>query len=183
MCIGKQHTDRYHHFTSHHHPKAKTGITLFLKDRAEKICGPNSSSLKEEKEHLEGVLQANGYHKQEAPILLNRRRQTNGSEDECKHKLFIPYIKGLSEMIDKSCRKKGIQTIFSKQRTRQQRTVLFNPKQPQPPMDIKGVVYLIPCSECSAVYIGKTGRTLKLRFAEHKQAVTMGDVNNRIAVH
>ena len=181
MCIGNQHTDRYHHFTSHHHLKAKTGITLFLKDRTEKVCGPNSSSLEEEKEHLEGVLQANGYHKQEAPRLLNRRSQTNGSEDECKHKLFIPYIKGLSEMIDKSCRKKGIQTIFSKQRTL--RTVLFNPKQPQPPMDIKGVVYLIPCSECSAVYIGKTGRTLKLRFAEHKQAVTMGDVNNRIAVH
>ena len=86
-----------------------------------------------------------------------------GSEDECKHKLFIPYIKGLSEIIDKSCRKMGIQTIFSKQRSL--RTVLSNPKQPQPPMD---VVYLIPCSECSAVYMGETGSTLKVRLAEHK---------------
>ena len=175
------HTDRYLHFTSDHHPRVKTGITLCLKDRAKKICEPNSSSLEEEKEHLEGVLQANGYPKREAHRLLNRRRQTKGSEDECKHKLFIPYIKGLSEMIDKSCKKMGIQNIFSKQRSL--RTVLSNPKQPKPPMDIKGVVYLIPCSECSAVYIGETGRTLKVRLAEHKRAVRMGDVNNGIAVH
>ena len=175
------HTDRYLHFTSYHHPRVKTGIALCLKDRAEKICGPNSSSLEKEKEHLEGVLQANGYPKWEAHRLLNRRRQTKGSEDECKHKLFIPYIKGLSEMIDKSSRKMGIQTIFSKQRSL--RTVLSNPKPPQPPMDIKGVVYLIPCSECSAVYIGETGRTLKVRLAEHKRAFRMGDVKNGIAVH
>ena len=105
------HTDRYLHFTSHHHPRVKTGIALCLKDRAEKICGPNCSSLEEEKEPLEGVLQANGYPKREAHRLLNRRRQTKGSEDECKHKLFIPYIKGLSEMMDKSCRKMGIHTF------------------------------------------------------------------------
>ena len=50
-------------------------------------------------------------------------------------------------------------------------------------MDIKGVVYLIPFSECSAVYIGETGRTLKMRLAEHKRAVRMENVNNGIAVH
>ena len=55
-------------------------------------------------------------------------------------------------------------------------------------MDTKGVVYLlIPCSDCSAVYIGENGRTLKVRLVEHKRAVrmSMGDVNNGsyIAVH
>ena len=79
------HTDRYLHFTSHHHLRVKTGITLCLKDRAERICGPNSSSLEEEKEHMEGVLQANGYPYLEAHRLLNRRRQSKRSEDECKN--------------------------------------------------------------------------------------------------
>ena len=57
------------------------------------------------------------------------------------------------------------------------------PKQPQPTMDIKGVVYQIPCSSFPAVYTGETGRTLKVRMAEHKCAVRMGDVNNGLAVH
>ena len=50
-------------------------------------------------------------------------------------------------------------------------------------MDIIGVVYQIPCSSCPAVYTGETGRTLKVRMAEHKRAVRMGDVNNGLAVH
>ena len=50
-------------------------------------------------------------------------------------------------------------------------------------MDIKGVVYQIPCSSYPAVYTGETGRTLKVRMAEHKCAVTMGNVNNGSAVH
>ena len=41
----------------------------------------------------------------------------------------------------------------------------------------------IPCSSCPAVYTGETGRTLKVRMAEHKRAVRMGDVNNGLAVH
>ena len=33
------------------------------------------------------------------------------------------------------------------------------------------------------MYTGETGRTLKVRMAEHKGAVRMGDVNNGLAVH
>ena len=55
------HTDRYLQFLSHHHPLVKAGIALCLRDRVEKICGAGSSVLQEEKEHLKGVLQANGY--------------------------------------------------------------------------------------------------------------------------
>ena len=50
-------------------------------------------------------------------------------------------------------------------------------------MDIKGVVYQIPCSSFPGVSTGKTGRTLKVRMAEHKRSVRMGYVNNGLAVH
>ena len=60
---------------------------------------------------------------------------------------------------------------------------LSRPKQPQPTMDMKGIFYQIPCSSCPAVYTEETGRTLKVRLAEHKHAVRMGDVNNGLAVH
>ena len=47
---------------------------------------------------------------------------------------------------------------------------------------IKGVVYQVPC-ECGHVYVGETGRNLKLRLTEHKRAVKNKDPNNGLAVH
>ena len=110
------HMDRYLHFSSHHHPRVKAGIALCLRDRAEKICGAGSSVLQEEKEHLKGVLQANGYPSKVAARHMKKRQQNQGSRVDGECKLFIPYVKGLSEMISRTCRKMNIETIFTKQR-------------------------------------------------------------------
>ena len=45
------------------------------------------------------------------------------------------------------------------------------------------VVYQVPCKDYSKVYNGEMKRTLKIRMAEHKQAVKKGDEKNGIAVH
>ena len=50
-------------------------------------------------------------------------------------------------------------------------------------MEVNGVVYFIPCAECSATYIGETGRTLKVHMAEHRRAVENKDHKNGIAMH
>ena len=50
-------------------------------------------------------------------------------------------------------------------------------------LDVKGVVYSIPCADCSAAYIGEIGRTLNVHMAEHKRAVKSKDPLNRIAVY
>ena len=42
-------------------------------------------------------------------------------------------------------------------------------------LDVKGVVYSIPCADCPAIYIGETGRTLKVHMEEHKRAVKSKD--------
>ena len=39
-----------------------------------------------------------------------------------------------------------------------------------------GGVYQIPCSECPKVYVGQSGKTLKHRLSEHRQALQKGDV-------
>ena len=37
--------------------------------------------------------------------------------------------------------------------------------------DQRGVVYKIPCSDCTGVYIGETGRSFKTRRKEHQRDV------------
>ena len=44
-------------------------------------------------------------------------------------------------------------------------------KDPRPPLLKKGVVYRVPCMDCDMSYIGETGRNLKKRLVEHKEAV------------
>ena len=40
------------------------------------------------------------------------------------------------------------------------------------PEDRKGVIYCIPCQDCDKSYIGETGRTLKVRLAEHQEILS-----------
>ena len=51
-----------------------------------------------------------------------------------------------------------------------------------PPEKMKGVLYEVQCNNCEEVYVGETGRTLKKRISEHKQAVKRCDQKNGIAV-
>ena len=44
-------------------------------------------------------------------------------------------------------------------------------------------MYSVPCRDCNHVYIGETGRTLKKRLSEHKQAIKTFNSNNGISVH
>ena len=46
-----------------------------------------------------------------------------------------------------------------------------------------GLVYRIPCSECSWSYIGETGRSLQERISEHKRAVANCQSNSEVASH
>ena len=45
-------------------------------------------------------------------------------------------------------------------------------------MESSGIVYNIPCKDCSSCYIGQTGRKLKRRIEEHKKAVRLADFEN-----
>ena len=60
------------------------------------------------------------------------------------------------------CADLGIQTVFSSRNTL--RKSLTKLKERPGMMDVKGVVYSIPCAECSATHVGKTVRMLKVRM-------------------
>ena len=58
------------------------------------------------------------------------------------------------------------------------RNILVHPKDKLDKLKTSGVVYGIPCQDCSAVYVGETGRPLNTRIKEHRKEVE--DVNNHI---
>ena len=100
-------------------------------------------------------------------------------EEEPPKTLHIPYVRGLSEKIEKTCATLGVIAIFKPQSTLKQ--LLVKVKQKMPEEKKKEVVYQVPCKDCCKVYIGETKRTLKTRISEHKQAVKKGDEKNGIA--
>ena len=72
--------------------------------------------------------------------------------------MFLPYIKGISEKISRPCKPLGVQTVFTSRDTLKKS--LTKVKGRPGMMDMKGVLYSIPCAECSATYVGETRRTL-----------------------
>ncbi|MDA8003043.1 MAG: GIY-YIG nuclease family protein [Alphaproteobacteria bacterium] len=102
-------------------------------------------------------------------------------EDDAPKIICLPYVKGISEKIERICTPLGVKAAFRPVRTI--RKTLMKVKTPIPEAKKKSVVYEVPCKECDGVYIGETKRTLKIRLGEHKSAVKRGDPKNGIAVH
>ena len=58
------------------------------------------------------------------------------------------------------------------------RRLLSRPRDTVPDLQKSGVVYRIPCTSCSASYIGQSGRRLEERVEEHKKAVAAADFDS-----
>ena len=199
------HTDRHLHYQSHHHPRTLSGVVKSLKQRAVNVCEPEDQE--EELKNLDRTFQMNGYLKEVIqPILRKRSPNENGEknkktlknvqdqETEAKEEetedskvqiMCLPYVKGVSEKIKKTCKAMNatieVKAVFKPYRTMRQ--MLMKVRNPVPVEKRKGVVYEILCWDCTQVYVGETGRTLKKRMSEHKQAMKRFDEKNRIAVH
>jgi hypothetical protein len=102
-------------------------------------------------------------------------------EEENLKVMCTPYVKGLSERIEKLCAPLGVRAVFKPGRTL--RRSLTKVKKQTPQEKQTGIVYEVPCKDCDKVYVGETKRTMKVRLSEHRQAVRKGDSRNGIAVH
>ena len=52
------------------------------------------------------------------------------------------------------------------------RNILVSAKDRAPPKTRTGVVYSIPCGDCTATYVGQTKRSITHRLKEHKRGLT-----------
>ena len=83
--------------------------------------------------------------------------------------LCLPYVRGLSEKLERVCTSLGVKAAFRPMRTLRQ--ALVKVKTPIPEEKKKGVMYEVPCKDCHRVHIGATKRTLKVR---------LGNINRRL---
>ncbi|XP_072845561.2 calmodulin-lysine N-methyltransferase isoform X3 [Pogona vitticeps] len=159
------HTDRYLHKNSNHHPWQKRGIIKTLVDRANRNC--EAQFLNTELDHLNWALQANGYSKNEITRAIKPRKQHRTEEEKQSptNKVFLPYIKGVTDRMGKLLEKHNLQTVFKPTTKIQQ--MLRSAKDRRDPLTTAGV-YRIPCS-CGQVYIGTTKRSIHTRIKEHER--------------
>ena len=118
------HTDRYIPFHFHHHQMTVTRVLRCMQDRANRICAPTSKQ--QEFQHLQAVFQVNDF-----PTELVRKtlsHKTRPTMPEPVHKgpaepqkiMCLPYIRGLSERIERLCTPLGVKAAFKPMRTLRQ---------------------------------------------------------------
>ena len=97
------------------------------------------------------------------------RSKEKSDDKKCKTSVTIPYIKGVSESISRVFHRYGASTSVKPHLTL--RRMLVHPKDKRAPQEQAGVVYQIPCKDCSKVYTGETGRRFGMREKEHRKDV------------
>ena len=125
------------------------------------------------KKHLSSVLVSNGYPSSFVVKLAKTPRVTaNIANIEpalgFKSIAVLPYIKDVSKVLRGFLQHQGIRTILKSYITL--RSHLVQPKYALEPTKQNGVVYKIPC-ECSKVYMGETGRSMRKRIKEHDRNI------------
>ena len=108
------------------------------------------------------------------------KKGTRSDRMELKATVVFPYVKNVSESIQRILTRLNIRTCFRPVRTLRQ--FLVHPKDQLPMSRVSRVVYSIPCQDCDKTYIGETGRTLEHRVKEHKRAYTSANsLNSAVA--
>ena len=111
---------------------------------------------------------------------LNPALKQNKIDDNNSNRipLFIPYEKGLSEGISRVAKKFNVRLVNTKGTSLKQ-VVQTKQIQKLESMKTSGVVYKVRCKNCTQIYIGETGRELKIRLNEHKRAAEKTEDNDK----
>ena len=107
--------------------------------------------------------------------LTRRAPGRDREENEQKPLVVLPYVRGVTERVTR------ILAPHAKVATRpgkNLKSMLVRPKDKRDKGANAGLVYQYECKVCKKVYVGETGRTLKVRESEHKRAIRNGDENH-----
>ena len=172
-------TDMYLKWDSHHPIFSKYSVVGTLHYRAKTVCS-TPDKLKREEDHLSRVLTKCKYPtwainrvkmkmKKPAQKKKNIGNQNNQTSYQ-KPYMVVPYYKGLSKSVKRTCNKHRVQVYFRGGVTI--KNLLMAPKDEDPMLKKRGVIYRYKCDrvEGDEEYIGETSRTFGERFKEHQKA-------------
>ncbi len=168
------HTDQYLSFNSHHPLYQKLGVICRLLDRCQNIVTDDKDNEIEET-HITEALQRCGcprwsFNKVKKQMGRNQEQKIKNrkeKKDKSRGMVVIPYVKAISEALERIYRKHNISTAMRPHMSL--RKLLVHPKDKRNPADILGVVYSIPCRDCNKVYVGETGQQFGVRRMEHQK--------------
>ncbi|KAI8514215.1 hypothetical protein Bbelb_085390 [Branchiostoma belcheri] len=157
---------------SHHPLHQKLGVIRTLLDRCNAVVTEDADKALET-EHVKKALTRCGYPPWTFKKVEQRSKQpkrkdkSNKQEDKTRAMVIIPYVKGITEPLERVFRKHNIATAVKPKTTL--RSLLVHPKDKLQDTAKTDCIYKIPCKSCSEVYIGETGRTFGTRLEEHKK--------------
>jgi hypothetical protein len=170
------HTDFYLHAKSAHHPAQKKGVLTSLIQRARKFC--DADSLDEEIEHLKEAFRKNGYNHHAIRQALHKKGKSRPQQEKPTGVARLPYQGATSPKVSRLLSKYNIQTVHIPAKN----IHLLRPVKDKLGLKATGI-YCIPC-ECSKVYVGQTGRTIKARLKQHKRHVCLNQLEkSAVAEH
>nr|VZI15781.1 unnamed protein product [Spirometra erinaceieuropaei] len=131
------------------------------------------STVVMDKTEYAAELEVNGYPRsfiRECRREFNRERP---NDEKPKFWLAIPYMRNVSEATERILSPFGIGVAQKPESTIRQQ--IMRPKDQLPATEQSAVVYSIPCQDCSARYVGETGKRFCTRLHEHQLAVNRED--------
>ncbi|XP_035658161.1 uncharacterized protein LOC118403535 [Branchiostoma floridae] len=161
-----------HELTDHLNSIDPTGSIKFTQTRSKTVVTEETDRQQEVK-HIKQALSLCGYpdwtfkrvqHQSNKP---KPKKEKKKEEQKSKGMIIIPYVKGITETLERIFRKHAIATAVKPKTTL--RNLLVHPKDRLEDSSKTDCVYKIPCKSCDKVYIGETGRTFNTRLEEHKK--------------
>ena len=95
--------------------------------------------------------------------------------------ISAPYIRGASERMSRVLKRFDINLAHKPTRTL--KNELCHLKDKRIVNDRSGVVYGLDCNDCSAIYVGETGRQVKDRMKEHQADIIKKKPVSKVYMH
>jgi len=185
-------TGQYSHFSSFEPWNRRVAWVRSLVSRAFKICS-TQSAFSAELDKITELLSWNGYTKATAKRLLKnfmpKFGPANKSPEDKPIKIWmrLPFIGKRGEIIARKSIKKiekllnrPVMFVFLWQTTKL--SFFVNTKDPTPKEYKSSVIYKFTCPGCSAEYVGKTDRCLKVRVKEHSTEMKHSEIFNHVSL-